>query len=102
MGRRQEVVGAAQGGVMTDFTFEELLTAGKAGDTRLDVRITARELAAISYLLTLAERAGLVPLAQASMGQVGLGDRWSIAAQSGLTRVAEVDQAQAALDAEDA
>lgn len=103
---------------MSDLTIRDLLDHGELGDTSLEVRLTARELAAVQYVLHLASEAGCLSLAYMAADKHGVGLRWSVAFQSAQARLgvalaraltpelatefaallARIDQEQTALD----
>jgi hypothetical protein len=95
-----------------------LLSPGGKGETPIDLRLNARELASIQYVLTIAADNGIFEAAVIVAAQDGLGARWAVAFQFAELRIgvaiaraleperaaefsallAEIDQVQSALD----
>lgn len=74
---------------MSDLTILDVIEAGPLGDTAIDMRLTAREVAALQLLVTLAvdDAFGVLDVAQAQCDAFGVGHRWNIALRSALVRV---------------
>lgn len=107
---------------MKNLSIISLLLPGDMGDTSIDLRLTAREIAAVQYVLSVAiVNTDTLKAAAAGAVAAGVGRRWSIAFQSAQLRLAvalarafrpeqaaefsallaQVDQDQSALDHEE-
>ena len=72
---------------MEDHSLFNFLSPGALGDTSIDLRLTARELAAIQYVLGTAANSGVIEAVGVGAQVAGVGPRWSLAFESGQWRI---------------
>lgn len=74
---------------MSELSILDVLEPGPLGDTSIDMRLTAREVAALQLLVTLATDEGSPALIEAQLAcdAHGVGHRWNVALRSALVRI---------------
>lgn len=72
---------------MKDFTYAELLGPGEPGDLKVDLSLTARELAALQLLVSIGTQIGVGELAYVACQSHGLAERFALEARAAEARV---------------